>query len=561
MAVNLIENFDGLSHKALAAAVTHYVPRLRSPVGLGRCGNARRQCTYTGEQLRHRREKLLLTAPPFAGDDFPTTEVLEALGLSELLPAALAAWRPVVLDGARFFLRALPPTRVEEIIARQLELDAAASPAQRLATLLGSCPTLHKLGQVVARQPHLHADLRRQLQTLESMPASTPMSAIRRRIRSELGPRAKELHLDDAALAEGSVAVVLPFAWRERGRLRDGVLKVLKPGVETRLAQELALLPALASLLERRSAEEGLPAIDFRGPLASVAQLLSEEIRLDREQAHLRHAAAFHADERGLRIPALLPWCAPRVTAMERIHGRPLTAAPRPARDAQRLGATLVTALLAKPFWSQADPAIFHGDLHGGNLLVDERGRIAVIDWALIARISKLERETMVAIALGALTLDVAQIRRALDRLGMSTLSAAHADRIIGHALERAVCGAQPLGFNWLISLMDELALAGAKGFSAPFAVFRKSWMSLAGVLRDLDAPVNADHILLQSGLARFVAEWPRRALAAPGARNFDTHVSNLDLAQLGSSAWATAARYWTRLAGGSLHAPPPHWA
>ncbi len=490
---------------------------------------------------------------PGLDDDFPNLQTLEALGVSALLPGALEAWRPLVSEALLAFLRGLPAARLDDIAERQLALGFDASPAQRLAGLLACCPTLHKLGQVVARQPHLPEDLRIQLRVLESMPAATPMSGIMRRLRSELGADIRQLAIDDAALAEGSVAVVLPFCWRQHGGLRDGVLKVLKPGIETRLAQELALLPGIASLLERRSAELGLAAIDYRSPLASVQRLLREEIRLDREQRHLEAAAAFHSADARVRIPALLPWCTPRVTAMERINGSELSQAPLNAAGRRELAATMMSALLARPFWSEAETAFFHGDLHGGNLLYTENGRLAVLDWSLLAQVSKADREAMVATALGGISLDVARILSGLQALGLRGLDRRSLGGLIERSLDRAVRNRHPIGFNWLLALMDELALHGASGFDDSLSVLRKSWLSLTGVIGDLGVDASPDLSLLSSGFGHLLAEWPQRVFAPPASRAFGTHLSNADLLQLAASGWTSVARYWARLARTSI--------
>ncbi|HRO59417.1 MAG TPA: hypothetical protein PK177_09670, partial [Burkholderiaceae bacterium] len=142
---------------------------------------------------------------------------LAAFGLDDLLPDALAAWRPLVTEALSFFLEQLPEQRSSEIVLGQLALGETASVAQRVVALLAQCPTLHKLGQMLARNRHLPAELRSQLQTLETMPSSLPIETIVERIRSELGPQQFEgpIELAEAPLAEASVAVVLPFCWRE----------------------------------------------------------------------------------------------------------------------------------------------------------------------------------------------------------------------------------------------------------------------------------------------------------------------------------------------------------
>ncbi|WP_088179164.1 AarF/UbiB family protein [Thauera phenolivorans] len=473
--------------------------------------------------------------------------LFDALGVDELVPAPLAAWRPLVVEALGFFLDRLPPQRLEAIVADQFALPIEAPDEARLVALLARCPTLHKLGQVLARRPELDPELRRHLQTLESMPSTRPLAPLRARIEASLGA-GHGLALADEALAEGSVAVVLPFSWHEGGRRREGVFKVLKPGVEAELADELALLPSVADFLERRAAQLGLPALDYRGTLASVQRLLAREIRLDREQAHMTEAAAFHADDAGLLVPALLPWCSPAMTAMDRVFGPRLTDAALAPGQGQALADTLVRALLARPFWSGEAEAMFHGDLHGGNLLLADDGRLAVLDWSLTARLGKAEREALVAIALGALTLDAARIRAALGALGMLDADDPALAGAVEHALDRLVASGRPIGFDWLVGLLDELALLGASGFGEQLAVFRKSWLSLAGVIRDLGAELAADLPLLSLGLQRFLGEMPARMFAAPDSRAFATHVSNADLIGLGASAWPTSLRYWSRL-------------
>ncbi|ATE61983.1 AarF/UbiB family protein [Thauera sinica] len=491
--------------------------------------------------------------PPaaFAGASDTATgydDLFGAIGLHDLVPASLAAWRPLLAEALAFFLERLPEERLAALLAEQFAA-ADAPAAARAAALLAHCPTLHKLGQVVARHHELDPELRRHLQQLESMPSTLPVAPLVQRIRAQSGTGAR-LQIADAALAEGSVAVVLPFAWWEDGRLRDGVFKVLKPRVAEHLAQELAVLPALAAFLAARGARLGLPAIDYHGHLASVQRLLTQEIRLDVEQANMRAAAALLADDGAVFVPRLLPWCSAGVTAMERVHGGRVNDAALPAARRRMLGHEMVGALLARPFWSQADPAIFHGDLHGGNLLLADDGRLAVLDWSLTARLAKAEREAVVAIALGAMALDEKQIRDGLARLGMRDAGCPQAERTVAQALDALVRSARPVGFDWLVGLLDRLALQGATGFGAELAVFRKSWLSLAGVLRDLDTGPAADLPLVSIGLQRFFAEMPARMLSRADSRAFSTHVSTADLIALAGAAWPAGMRYWSRLLG-----------
>ncbi len=487
-------------------------------------------------------------------------ELYAALGLNELIPEPLAHWRPLVIDGLTFFLERLPVERLLAIVAEQLTMAGDTQPhsrsdsARRLVALMVRCPTLHKLGQVVARYPQLDPELRRQLQQLESLPATTPHAEVLARIRHELGccpagrPRA-EIVIGDAPLAAGSVAVVMPFSYREECEIRHGVFKVLKPGVENMLAQELAILVELAPHLEQRSRELGLPPVDYRDTLETVQRLMTREVHLDVEQHNLLAASEFYADEPLVQVPRLLPWCTPRMTAMERIFGTKVTDAELTPALRQKLAETMVSALLGQPFWSAGERAVVHADLHAGNLFVTADGRLAVLDWSLTAALTKTQREALVAIVLGGLLLDADSIRRAVATLGAIT----HDDPILAEAVERALDrvafhGHLP-GFDWLLTLFDEIALHTAAGFWEDFVLLRKSWLSLSGVIGDLAGAQSPDPQLIGLALQRFMSEMPARPLARPGAQHFASHVSNADLLRLCASPWLVSLRWWERCA------------
>jgi ubiquinone biosynthesis protein len=473
-------------------------------------------------------------------------EWMDAFGPGELLSPALARWRPLLVEGLLYFLNRLPAHRRWNILTAQTAIDAGAAPAERLVALLLQCPTLHKLGQVVARRPYLDPALRSRLRSLESLPADVQTGPIVRRLRAALKD-VSGLAIGEEALAQGSVAVVLPFAWREERQLREGAFKVLRPGVVERLADELAVLADVAAFLTQRAAELSLPALDFQDILDRVGRLLTEEVRLDVEQHNLREARAFYAGDARILVPHLLPWSAPWVTAMERVHGTALADAVLAPGQRTALATTAMSALVAKPFWTLDDPAVFHGDLHGGNLFVTPDQRLAVLDWALTARVSKRQREAVVAAVIGGLTLDADQVCRALAQLGSLTSDSRSLVAHVERSLDRLVAQARPAGFTWLLALLDEIALEGHIRFDAQLSVFRKTWLSLSGVLTDLAGDTWPDTVLLNAGMQTFLAEWPARWAGASAASQFATHVSNADLVTAIIAGWFTGARLWRR--------------
>jgi ubiquinone biosynthesis protein len=475
------------------------------------------------------------------------TNFKQMFAIAQLVPPQYAAYGPLLTDGLYFLLQHLSAHRLAAITAEQLALPETTSLMDRTVALLHHCPTLHKLGQVVARDQRLSLDLRKRLQRLESLPPTVPMSTIREIIHQELGsPRG--LTIASHALAEASVAVVVPFTWRESGThtRHHGVFKVLKPGIEDHLREELDIWSALGAFLEQRCVHYDLPVLDYADTLDSVHQLLVNEIHLEREQEHLVQAARFYADCPQVVIPRLLPWCSSNVTAMERIDGRKVTDSAGSAHQRQCLANTVFDALVAKPFWSDTPSTTFHGDPHAGNLFLAEDGRLAILDWSLIARLDKAQRVAVVQIVLGALTLDETRICRTVATLARKAPAESLLRATVSDALRQVALGAFP-GFDWVLGLLDRLATSTHVGFSEDLIVFRKALLALTGVIADISTQCSTEGVLISSGLGQFQREFASRPFASLDSRAFGSHVSNTDLYRLWYTMPLTATRYWLK--------------
>lgn len=80
-----------------------------------------------------------------------------------------------------------------------------------------------------------------------------------------------------------------------------------------------------------------------------------------------------------------------RVLTMERVHGIRIDNAAA-IRKAGFDGVELVKALLFSVFEGGLRHGLFHGDLHAGNLYVDEAGRIVFFDFGIMGRIDPRTR-------------------------------------------------------------------------------------------------------------------------------------------------------------------------
>jgi ubiquinone biosynthesis protein len=300
-----------------------------------------------------------------------------------------------------------------------------------------------------------------------------------------------------------------------------------------------------------------LPALDYRHTLDSVRHLLAHEIQLDHEQVHLARAAAFYADSPAVLIPRLLPFCTPRLTAMERVEGRKVTD-PGISPGARRpLAETLIEALIAKPFWGNPQSAAhFHADPHAGNLFLTHDGRLAILDWALVIALGKTQCVAVVQAVANALAQDEAGVCRALASLGQP-LDETALRVAVAAGLRQVRQGTFP-GMKWLMGLLDQLGLAGAMRFPEELTLFRKSLLTLTGVIGDIADESPMDAVLILTGLRQCVRELAFRGMAPFDSRAFGSHLSTADGFRLWAGLPVTVLRYWTEIWRDALEVRDP---
>ncbi len=462
------------------------------------------------------------------------TLLARILDVSVLVPERHAAYRPVIRDVLLFFLQNLPLDRQWAITRKQMGLPLQATLVERVFSLLHCCPSLHKLGQVLAHDPSLSPDLLKRLQALESMPALTPLSEITRIVQEDLGSP-PGLELAPRALAEASVAVVLPFSWTlpDRGSTIKGVFKILKPGITELLHEELDIWSSMSQFLEDRCDLYGLPRLKYRETFQQIRRLLLRETRLDLEQVNLERAAALYADCSDIWIPRTLPLCTPRMTAMEFIPGAKVTEVSHlDAGQRRKVAETMVDNLMARPLWTRDEQSFFHADPHGGNMLLTPDDRLAILDWSLLTTLDRQERNSLIQIVLGALSLDEASMCQAFEDLATSPPDHDKLKAVVAQELHSVLSGSFP-GFHWLLGLMDRAALEANISFPESMAMFRKALHTLLGVVADVSESCSLDDVLMSSGLQKLMAEWPQRFVSSFHSRDYSTHASNSDIAGL----------------------------
>lgn len=230
-------------------------------------------------------------------------------------------------------------------------------------------PVFVKFGQILStRRDLLPDDMADSLKTLQDRVPPFPSDAARRIIETSLGAPVSELFKEFGAdpLASASVAQV-HTATLLNGQ--DVVVKVLRPGIEKVIRQDLALMYLMANLLEKYWAEgKRLHPVDV---VADYDSTIHDELDLQREAANASQLRRNFENSSLIYIP-FINWDYTRksVMVMERIYGIPI--ADVPALEAAGVNLKVLAEKGVEIFFTQVfRDSFFHADMHPGNIFVD----------------------------------------------------------------------------------------------------------------------------------------------------------------------------------------------
>src|SRR6201998_2153155 len=253
-------------------------------------------------------------------------------------------------------------------------------------------PTYVKFGQIIASSPGAFGEsLSREFRGLLDRVPLANTDEVHKLVEEELGAPLSELFasFEEEPFASASIAQV-HYATLKTGE--DVVVKIQRPGIRRRVAADLQILKRFAQAVELAKLGRRLSAQDV---VADFADNLAEELdfRLEAQsmEAWVSH---LHASPLGknIRVPQVYwDYTTERVLTMERVHGIRIDNAVE-IRKAGFDGTELIKALVFSLFEGGLRHGLFHGDLHAGNLYVDEAGRIVFFDFGIMGRIDPRTR-------------------------------------------------------------------------------------------------------------------------------------------------------------------------
>lgn len=247
-------------------------------------------------------------------------------------------------------------------------------------------PIFVKFGQTLStRRDLLPDDIAEELVKLQDRVPPFPGSEARLTIERALGRPVAELfrEFDETPLASASVAQV------HTAELHSGeavVVKVLRPGIESRIRTDLGLLFEMARL-----ADQFWPGAKRLRPVEVVAEFektIIDELDLVREASNAAEIRRRFEDSSMLYIPRVyFDFTRPEVMVMERVSGIPIGDVVRLRREGVDL--KLLAERGVEIFFTQVlRDSLFHADMHPGNIFATPDARYIAVDFGIVGSIS-----------------------------------------------------------------------------------------------------------------------------------------------------------------------------
>ena len=256
-------------------------------------------------------------------------------------------------------------------------------------------PIFIKFGQLLStRRDLVPLDIADELTLLQDRVAPFSGELALQLVEKALGKPLSEvfLQVESNPLASASVAQV------HTARLLTGedvVIKVIRPGIDRIIADDVALLHGIAALVDSRI--EGGKRLRLREVVRDYEHVIIDELNLLSEAANTSQLARNFKNSPILYVPKVYwDYCRQNVLVMERIYGIPVSHLDElraAGINIRKLAETGVQIFFTQVFHH----SFFHADMHPGNVYVShehkDNPQYIALDCAIIGSLSKADQQ------------------------------------------------------------------------------------------------------------------------------------------------------------------------
>ena len=297
--------------------------------------------------------------------------------------------------------------------------DQKTSGERLCIALQGMGTTFIKLGQFLATRPDIIGEeISKDLEKLQDKVPAFDLYDAKKIIKKEIGEKQFNNIIEiSEPIAAASIAQVHIAKIKNENQEKQVAIKILRPDIEKLFNDELDALMLFAYIIEHT-----IPKAK-RLKLVEVVHLLREitniEMDLRFEAAAANELYENTKQDHGFNVPKIYwNYTTKKILTLDKVEGISI----REHDKLKNLGVDLkkLAENLIQHFLKQAvRDGFFHGDMHQGNLFVDNKGNIIPVDFGIMGRLDKNNRKFLAEILYGFIKRDYVKVAEVHFQAGL----------------------------------------------------------------------------------------------------------------------------------------------
>jgi ubiquinone biosynthesis protein len=279
--------------------------------------------------------------------------------------------------------------------------------------------TFIKLGQFLATRPDIIGEeMAKDLEKLQDKVPAFNLYEAKKIIKKEIGEKQFNNIIEiSEPIAAASIAQVHIAKIKNENQEKQVAVKILRPDIEKLFNDELDALMLFAYIIENTVSKAK------RLKLVEVVHLLREitniemDLRFEAAAANELYENTQH--DFGFDVPKIYwNYTTKRILTLDKVDGISI----REHEELRDQGVDLkkLAENLIQHFLKQAvQDGFFHGDMHQGNLFVDNKGNIIPVDFGIMGRLDKNNRKFLAEILYGFIKRDYMKVAEVHFQAGL----------------------------------------------------------------------------------------------------------------------------------------------
>jgi ubiquinone biosynthesis protein len=358
-------------------------------------------------------------------------------------------------------------------------------------------PTFIKLGQVLACRPDmLPIEYSREFLKLTDSVAPFSSAEAKKIIEEDLSAPLSRIFkdFDEEPVAAASIAQV------HRATLHDGSLvmvKVQRPHIDRIIERDISIMRGLADLIEARIPE--MAPYNVPGIVSEFARTIKRELDFFIEASNAMQLRKNFEDSTALFVPKVFTdISSKRVLVMETVEGIRIDEYERLDREGYDRKDLALKGSSAY-FKMVLQDGFFHADPHPGNIFVLPDGRLGLVDFGIMGRVTQGNMENFAAIFLALSDHDYDALVQQYVELGFLSGESVDVEKFEREMKQDLVELLEPyyimqvkqIDFGAYIDRISHLLMRHHLKLPSNLYLMDKTFITLEGLLKQLDPEFN----------------------------------------------------------------------